>query len=167
VLEAPGRQNLLTFMMSKENDSPVESNPPGDSNVPPDNVGNGVPAPSPTSPNPFAAFDPAKLRIDQAFLNHGVAKKLLTTLPIRKPSKQDFVRVDQLKADGRPEPDPWNMESPHTYDKSLPAPRGKSPSEFETDVAEEEKLKRTIEFGGLLPERDYQPIRRPKKPWQL
>jgi hypothetical protein len=80
-------------MMNKENDPQVESNSPGNNNVPPDNVGNGVPAPSPTSPNPFAAFDPAKLRIDQSFLNHGVAKKLLTTLPIRKPSKQDFVRV--------------------------------------------------------------------------
>ena len=43
--------------------------------------------------NPFAAFDPAKLRIDQSFLNRGVAKKRLTTIPIRKPNKQDFFRV--------------------------------------------------------------------------
>jgi hypothetical protein len=81
-------------MMNKDNDSPVKSsNTPGGDNVLPDNVDNGVPAPLPTSPNPFAAFDPAKLRIDQSFLTHGVAKKLLTTLPIRKPNRQDFVRV--------------------------------------------------------------------------
>jgi hypothetical protein len=52
---------------------------------------NGVATPA---PDPFAAFDPAKLRIDQSFLNHGMAKKLLTTLPIRKPNKQDFIRVN-------------------------------------------------------------------------
>lgn len=44
--------------------------------------------------NPFAAFDPANLRIDQSVLSRGVAKKLLTTIPIRKPNKQDFVRVN-------------------------------------------------------------------------
>jgi hypothetical protein len=81
-------------MKKKDSDSQAEStNTSGDGNVLPDNVGNGVSAPSPTSPNPFAAFDPVNLRIDQSFLNHGVAKKLLTTLPIRKPNKQDFVRV--------------------------------------------------------------------------
>lgn len=81
-------------MTNTSNDSPVELvNTPGGDNVPPDNVGNGVPALSPTSPSPFAAYDPAKLRIDQSFLNQGVAKKLLTTVPIRKPNKQDFVRV--------------------------------------------------------------------------
>jgi hypothetical protein len=72
-------------------DSPVEStNTLGGNHALPDNVGNGSSAPSPTSPDPF---DPTNLRIDQSFLNHGVAKKLLTTLPIRKPNKQDFVRV--------------------------------------------------------------------------
>lgn len=49
--------------------------------------------PSTPTPDPLAAFDPAKLRIDQSFLQHGVAKKRLTTIPIRKPGKQDFVRV--------------------------------------------------------------------------
>lgn len=49
--------------------------------------------PSAPTPDPLAAFDPAKLRIDQSFLQHGAAKKRLTTIPIRKPGKQDFVRV--------------------------------------------------------------------------
>jgi hypothetical protein len=38
-------------------------------------------------------FDPENLRIDQSSLSHGAAKKLLTTIPVRKPHKQDFVRV--------------------------------------------------------------------------
>src|SRR5205807_9882261 len=38
-------------------------------------------------------FDPVNLRIDQSFLNRGAAKKLLTTVPVRKPHKQDFIRV--------------------------------------------------------------------------
>jgi hypothetical protein len=49
--------------------------------------------PSTPSPDPLAAFDPAKLRIDQSFLNRGAAKKLLTTVPIRRPNKQEFFRV--------------------------------------------------------------------------
>jgi len=45
------------------------------------------------SSDPLAAFDPNKLRIDQSFLNRRSAKKLLTTIPVRKPSKQEFFRV--------------------------------------------------------------------------
>jgi len=41
----------------------------------------------------YDPFDPANLRLDQSFLNRGAAKKLLTTVPIKKPSKQDFIRV--------------------------------------------------------------------------
>jgi hypothetical protein len=37
-------------------------------------------------------FDPTSLRLDQSFADLGV-KKLLTTVPVRKPNKQDFVRV--------------------------------------------------------------------------
>src|SRR5262249_54334251 len=37
-------------------------------------------------------FDPAALRLDQSFPGAGV-KKLLTTVPVRKPNRQDFVRV--------------------------------------------------------------------------
>ena len=38
-------------------------------------------------------WSPEALRIDQSALNVGAAKKLLTTVPVRKPGKQDFVRV--------------------------------------------------------------------------
>jgi hypothetical protein len=38
-------------------------------------------------------FDLAKLRVSQDFLETTNVKKLLTTVPIRKPATQDFVRV--------------------------------------------------------------------------
>jgi hypothetical protein len=38
-------------------------------------------------------FDPASLRLDQSFLQHQGAKKLLTEVPVRKPGKQEFVRT--------------------------------------------------------------------------
>jgi hypothetical protein len=37
-------------------------------------------------------FDPASLRLDQSFASTSV-KKLITTVPVGKPNKQDFVRV--------------------------------------------------------------------------
>jgi hypothetical protein len=37
-------------------------------------------------------FDPASLRLDQSFMDTGV-RRLLTTVPVRKPNRQDFVRV--------------------------------------------------------------------------
>jgi hypothetical protein len=43
-----------------------------------------------TGPNPF---DPASLRLDQNFAETVGVKKLLTTVPVRKPNRQDFVRV--------------------------------------------------------------------------
>jgi hypothetical protein len=43
-----------------------------------------------TSDNPF---DLAKLRVSQNFLETTNVKKLLTTIPVRKPGPQDFVRV--------------------------------------------------------------------------
>ena len=43
-----------------------------------------------TSDDPF---DLAKLRVSQDFLETTNVKKLLTTVPIRKPAAQDFVRV--------------------------------------------------------------------------
>jgi hypothetical protein len=43
---------------------------------------------------PSDVWSPEVLRIDQSFLNVGAAKKLLTTVPVRKPNKQDFVRVN-------------------------------------------------------------------------
>jgi len=44
---------------------------------------------------PSDIWSPEALRIDQSVLNTGAAKKLLTTVPVRKPNKQDFVRVNQ------------------------------------------------------------------------
>ena len=42
------------------------------------------------TPDPF---DPAKLRLSQSFVETAGVKKLLTTVPVRKPNPQDFVRV--------------------------------------------------------------------------
>jgi hypothetical protein len=42
------------------------------------------------APNPF---DPAALRLSQSFADTVGVKKLLTTVPVRKPGRQDFVRV--------------------------------------------------------------------------
>ena len=38
-------------------------------------------------------FDPAALRLDQSFADTVGVKKLLTTVPVRKPGRQEFVRV--------------------------------------------------------------------------
>jgi hypothetical protein len=43
-----------------------------------------------SAPNPF---DPAALVLDQSFAETVGVKKLLTTVPVRKPNRQDFVRV--------------------------------------------------------------------------
>jgi hypothetical protein len=45
-------------------------------------------------PNPAVnPFDPAALRLDQSFAESVGVTKLLTTVPVRKPNRQDFVRV--------------------------------------------------------------------------
>src|SRR5262245_13101560 len=43
-----------------------------------------------TQPDPF---DPANLRLSQSFTETVGVKMLLTTVPVRKPGSQDFVRV--------------------------------------------------------------------------
>jgi hypothetical protein len=45
----------------------------------------------PVPDDPFA--DLSKLRLDQSFIEATGAKKILTTVPVRKPRAQDFVRV--------------------------------------------------------------------------
>lgn len=50
-----------------------------------DDIGNGN-----LTPNPF---DPAALRLDQSYADTVGVKKLLTTVPVRKPNRQDFVQV--------------------------------------------------------------------------
>jgi hypothetical protein len=42
------------------------------------------------TPDPF---DPENLRLDQSFIETSGVKKLLTTVPVRKPNNQDYVRV--------------------------------------------------------------------------
>jgi len=46
-----------------------------------------------TNPPGNDPFDPQNLRLDQSFFESAGVKKLLTTVPVRKPKKQDFVRV--------------------------------------------------------------------------
>jgi hypothetical protein len=68
--------------MKKETDNPIT--PEGLS-------GNFVP---PTDgEKPFDPFSPEHLRIDPVYLLHGAVKKHLTHVPVKRPSKQDFVRV--------------------------------------------------------------------------
>jgi hypothetical protein len=38
-------------------------------------------------------FDVSNLRLDQSFIESAGVKKLLTTVPVRKPHKQEFIRV--------------------------------------------------------------------------
>ena len=40
-------------------------------------------------------FDLTKLRLDQSFAETAGVKKLLTTVPVRKPNRQDFIRVHE------------------------------------------------------------------------
>lgn len=55
-------------------------------------------AASNTSPLTNSVFDPAKLRLSQNFSEAAGVKKLVTTIPVRKPNKQDFIRVHQYPA---------------------------------------------------------------------
>jgi hypothetical protein len=59
-----------------------------------------VPPPeaSATSTPAYDPFDPANIKLDQNFAESAGLKKLLTTVPVRKPKKQEFNRV-------RPEPE--------------------------------------------------------------
>ena len=41
----------------------------------------------------FDPYDPAALRLDQTFADGTAVKKLLTTITVRKPNRQDFTRV--------------------------------------------------------------------------
>jgi hypothetical protein len=43
-------------------------------------------------------FDPENLRLDQSFTEATGVKKLLTTVPVRKPKPQDFIRVHSDEA---------------------------------------------------------------------
>jgi hypothetical protein len=49
--------------------------------------------PSTAVSSAFNPFDPTTLRLDQSFADTVGVKKLLVTVPVRKPSRQEFVRV--------------------------------------------------------------------------
>jgi hypothetical protein len=51
----------------------------------------GQTADAPLSPDD--PFDLSKLRLDQSFVETAGVKKLLTTVPVRRPNPQDFIRV--------------------------------------------------------------------------
>jgi hypothetical protein len=51
-----------------------------------------------TTATPPDPFDLSTLRLNPSFLETAGVKKLTTTVPVRKPGKQDFIRV-------RPEPE--------------------------------------------------------------
>ena len=55
-----------------------------------DNTGSAGEQANPEAPDPF---DLASLRLDQDFTDTGAVKKLTTTIPVRKPNRQEFVRV--------------------------------------------------------------------------
>ena len=46
-----------------------------------------------STPIPDDPFDLSKLRLTQDFVETGGVKRLLTTVPVRKPAPQDFIRV--------------------------------------------------------------------------
>jgi hypothetical protein len=48
-------------------------------------------------------FNPKNLRVNQSFIDSAGVKKLLTTVPVHKPKKQDFIRVHP-EADYRADP---------------------------------------------------------------
>ena len=50
--------------------------------------------PAEANPDPF---DPARLRLDQSFVETAGVKKLLTTVPVDKPNDQDYVRTHPSK----------------------------------------------------------------------
>ena len=59
-----------------------------------------IPIPAAETPDAIAKpgdtsdpFDPRNLRINQSFIDTAGVKKLLTTVPVHKPKRQDFVRV--------------------------------------------------------------------------
>jgi len=51
----------------------------------------------PSQPDPLDPFEPENLRINPDLLKGGGVKKLLTVVPVRKPRKQEFIRVHPLE----------------------------------------------------------------------
>jgi hypothetical protein len=78
--------NIKEAMMANIKPHVIESD-----KLPDEAAANPASAPQATSvPDPF---DPANLRLDQSFTETVAVKKLLTTIPVRRPSRQTFFRV--------------------------------------------------------------------------
>jgi hypothetical protein len=78
------RQTTTTDDQSAQEEMRVDGSGTGHSDAP---LG-----PSPV--NLLDPFHPDNLRLPQSFAEAAGVKKLLTTIPVRKPSRQDFVRVN-------------------------------------------------------------------------
>ena len=44
-------------------------------------------------PDPYDTFNPENLRLDPSYLSQPAARKLLTTVPVKRPHRQNFIRV--------------------------------------------------------------------------
>lgn len=75
--------------MSNKNPKDTVATPPPAEKAQPQQAAAAPAATKPPAPNPF---DPARLRVSQDLLTAAGVKKLLMTLPVRKPSKEWFVR---------------------------------------------------------------------------
>lgn len=84
--------------MAEEADAKEAEALPSAENAGDDSKGNGsarrqtMPSAIETNPT-LDPFNPAALRLDQSYADTVGVKKLLTTVPVRKPNRQDFVRV--------------------------------------------------------------------------
>jgi hypothetical protein len=72
--------------------TPQEADPAADTDIFA-NPADPVAYPTPTNPPAGNPFDPANLRLSQAFVETAGVKKQILTVPVRKPSSQEFVRV--------------------------------------------------------------------------
>jgi len=70
--------------------APAESAPAAKAEVPLAPAAAPQVAAEPAIPDPF---EPANLRLDQSFTETVAVKKLLTTIPVRRPNRQSFFRV--------------------------------------------------------------------------
>ena len=88
-------------MKNKANAKTWLDDPVDDPAAEPENTNTGAPADAIAPENTEAAattaaadpFDLAALRLDQSFVQAAGAQKLLLTVPVRKPNRQDFCRV--------------------------------------------------------------------------
>jgi hypothetical protein len=81
------------------------------------------------APNPF---DPASLRLNQSFTETVGVKRLLTTVPVRKPNKQDFVRVHPDPAYRLTPAATIELKEDHEVYLLSPAMAAELPGEFAT-----------------------------------